>query len=200
MKLLYQGAEAKLYKKTDSVVKDRFSKKYRHPSLDSKIRKARTKREAKVLLKLQELKFPCSHYITHDEKNMQVEMEFIEGPMLKEVFEKDVKLHAQLIGKNIALLHKHGIIHGDLTTSNMILNNDQLHFIDFGLSFFSTKAEDMAVDLHVLKQALESKHYEVFEGAFAVVMKEYAKHHPDAQAVLKRLETVEKRGRHKQQY
>ena len=200
MQLIYQGAEAKLYKKINSVVKDRFLKTYRHPALDARLRKARTKREAKVLSKLQELKFPCSSYVGHDEKTMQLEMEYVQGPMLKEVFEKNPTLHAQLIGKNLALLHTHGIMHGDLTTSNMILNNDQVRFIDFGLSFFSDKVEDMAVDLHLLKQALESKHYEVFEGAFEVVLKTYAKHHPNADAVLKRLEIVEKRGRHKQQY
>ncbi len=200
MKLIYQGAEAKLFSDGKTVLKDRFAKNYRHPQLDSKLRKARTKREVKVLQKLKELNIPASHYISHNEDTMQLEMEFVPGPMLKEVFEKDYKLHASLIGKSIALLHKHGIIHGDLTTSNMILNNSELHFIDFGLSFFSDKPEDMAVDLHLLKEALESKHFTVCEGAFDVVLKEYKKHHPNAKEVLKRLEIVEKRGRYKQQY
>jgi TP53 regulating kinase-like protein len=195
--LIAQGAEAKLYKKEKSILKDRFLKTYRHPELDKRLRKSRTNREAKVLIKVADIKLPSSKYISHD--NQIIEMEYIPGDMLKNVFEKNYKFHAKLMGKNIALLHKHGIIHGDLTTSNMILNNDQLHFIDFGLSFFSNKIEDMAVDLHLLKQALESKHYSVFEGAFDAVMKEYSKHHPNAAEVFKRLELVEKRGRYKQQ-
>ncbi len=200
MKILFQGAEAKLYKEKDNLVKERFSKKYRHTVLDEKLRKSRTKREVKVLLKLKELNFPCSHYINHDENTMQITMDFIDGSLLKDVFEKDFKLHAQLIGKNIALMHKNGIIHGDLTTSNMIFYKNELYFIDFGLSFFSNKIEDMAVDLHLLKQALESKHYSVFERAFDIVLSEYAKYFKDADKVVKRLKVVEKRGRYKQQY
>lgn len=197
-KLIAQGAEAKIFKKEKSVLKDRFLKTYRHPELDKRLRKARTKREAKVMLKVKEI-IPTSRYISHNEDDMNIEMEFIEGDVLKNVFNKNYKVHAKVLGKNIALLHKHGIIHGDLTTSNMILNKD-IHFIDFGLSFFSDDAEDMAVDLHLLKQALESKHYEVFESAFDIIKKEYSKHHPNAKKILERLEIVEKRGRHKQQH
>ena len=200
MKLIYQGAEAKLYKKDVSVLKDRFAKQYRHPQLDVKLRRARTRREAKVLQKLTELKIPCSHYISHNDETMQLEMAFIEGPQVKEVFDKHYKIHAKLIAKQIALLHKNDIVHGDLTTSNMILKDGEVFLIDFGLSSFSTKPEDKAVDLHLLRQALESKHHVVVDGAFEIILKEYAKHYTDAPVVLKRLELVEKRGRHKQQY
>ncbi len=200
MKLIAQGAEAKLFRNEDVVVKDRFSKQYRHPELDAKLRKARTRREAKVLQKLQEMNFPASSYIEHDDKSMKLSMKFVPGSVLKNVFDNDFETLSRFVGKNIAILHASDIIHGDLTTSNMILNNDVLHFIDFGLSFFSNKIEDKAVDLHLLKQALESKHYEVFEKAFRIVVDEYTKHYSEAADVIKRLETVEKRGRYKQQY
>ena len=193
-----QGAEAKLFKTEDKVVKDRFVKTYRHPELDSKLRKSRTRREAKVLQKVKDL-IPSPEYIDHDDKEMTVEMKFIPGNVLKEVFDKDFAKYSKLMGKNVAILHNNDIIHGDLTTSNMIFNNE-LHFIDFGLSFFSKKTEDKAVDLHLLRQALESKHYSVFEDAFNLVLEEYSKHYPDASDVIKRLEVVEKRGRYKQQY
>ena len=196
--MLYQGAEAKLYKEGDFVVKDRFSKSYRHPELDMKLRKFRTKREAKVLQKISSL-IPSCEYVEHSDSEMKIKMKFIEGPMLKDVFENDVKLYSKLIGENVGILHKNDIIHGDLTTSNMIFN-EKLYFIDFGLSAFSDKDEDKAVDLHLLKQALESKHYEVFEGAFELILEEYKKVNPNAVSVLDRLEVVEKRGRHKQQY
>jgi Kae1-associated kinase Bud32 len=89
-----------------------------------------------------------------------------------------------------------GIIHGDLTTSNMILNSE-VFFIDFGLSFFSEKVEDKAVDLHLLRQALESKHYKVWEECFTAVRQGYEGTANDAELVLKRLEVVESRGRYK---
>ena len=200
MSIIYQGAEAKLHRNNSTVLKDRFAKKYRHPELDVKLRKARTRREAKVLQKLTELKIPCSQYISHDDKAMELQMQFIEGPMLKEVFDAHYETHAKLIAKQVALLHTHDIVHGDLTTSNMILNNGEVYLIDFGLSSFSTKDEDKAVDLHLLKQALESKHHLVFEGAFDIILKEYAKHYKGSASVLKRLEIVEKRGRNKQHY
>lgn len=199
MQQIAQGAEAKLFKNETTVVKDRFQKKYRHPALDSKLRKSRTKREAKVLQKLKELNFPASEYVSHDDETMQLQMRFVEGSVLKTVFDDDFERHSRLIGKNIALLHANDIIHGDLTTSNMI-SGKELHFIDFGLSFFSNKIEDKAVDLHLLRQALESKHHRVFEKAFKIVLEEYAKHYKEASDVIKRLEVVEKRGRYKQQY
>ena len=196
--MIAQGAEARLFKDGESVVKDRFVKTYRHPELDSKLRKTRTRREAKVLQKVKGL-IPSSEYISHDDKEMKISMKFVPGNVLKEVFDSNFIEYSKLIGENIAILHNNDIIHGDLTTSNMIMN-DNLHFIDFGLSFFSKKIEDKAVDLHLLRQALESKHHLVFENAYNLVLEEYSKNCQDASEVIKRLEIVEKRGRYKQQY
>ncbi|MEK6886258.1 MAG: KEOPS complex kinase/ATPase Bud32 [Nanoarchaeota archaeon] len=200
MTQIAQGAEAKLFKTGNIILKDRFTKKYRHPELDFKLRKARTKKESKILIKMKELNIPSSEYINHDEKEMKIEMKFVDGEILKTVFDSNFEKHSKLIGANIALMHKNDLIHGDLTTSNMILNNDTLHFIDFGLSFNSDKIEDKAVDLHLLRQALESKHFKVVEKAFKIVLSEYSKNYGKAKEVIERLNIVEKRGRHKQQY
>jgi len=94
------------------------------------------------------------------------------------------------------MLHNHLIIHGDLTTSNMILNKE-IYFIDFGLSFFSEKAEDKAVDLHLLKEGLESKHYRIWEECFRCALEAYRKEANKSSETLKRLEIVEKRGRYR---
>jgi len=101
------------------------------------------------------------------------------------------------IGESVAKLHDAGIIHGDLTTSNMILHKGRVCFIDFGLSFFSHKIEDKAVDLHLLKQALESRHYRIWENCIKYALNGYKKTNPQHRDVLNRLENVEKRGRHK---
>ena len=194
-KLIAQGAESKLYLNKGNIIKDRFRKKYRIKEIDEKLRKFRTKRESKILEKLSSINFPCPELIETDKKE-KIIMENIKGQLIKDIFEENHKKLSEEIGEKVALLHNNNIIHGDLTTSNMIFNKE-VYFIDFGLSFFSHKIEDKAVDLHLLKQALESKHYKVWEKAFKLVSKNYKKNAENSAEILKRLEKVEKRGRYK---
>ena len=213
MNLIAQGAEAKLYKEEDTLVKDRIKKSYRIEELDKRIRKFRTKREAKVLGKLNSLGF-VPKVIDNDEKQ-KIVMEFINGETLRDYLtSSNYKELMQELGKKIALIHNKNIIHGDLTTSNFICQKSkisehagnsknfpafkkEIYFIDFGLSFESHKIEDKAVDLHLLKQALESKHYKIFEKAYKIALKAYEKEADQGSEVIKRLELVEKRGRYK---
>ncbi len=196
MKQIAQGAEAKLYLTDNKIIKDRFEKDYRIKEIDVRLRKSRTKREAKIINKLAEISFPSPKLIKSDDKE-KIIMEFIKGPKVRDILEeKDYKKLSEEIGKKIAILHNNTLIHGDLTTSNMILNKE-IYFIDFGLSFFSHKIEDKAVDLHLLKQALESKHYKIWEKCFKAAIAGYKKESKDSEEVFKRLETVEKRGRYK---
>ncbi|MBW2974818.1 Kae1-associated serine/threonine protein kinase [Candidatus Woesearchaeota archaeon] len=196
MKKIAQGAEAKLYLIDNKVIKDRFRKDYRIKEIDERLRKSRTKREAKVFEKLALISFPSPRLIETDEKE-KIMMEFIKGKKVRDIIEKeDYEKLSEEIGRKIAVLHKNNIIHGDLTTSNMILDKE-IYLIDFGLSFFSHKTEDKAVDLHLLKQALESKHYRIWERCFDSAIKGYKKEAEDGPDVLKRLEKVGKRGRYK---
>ena len=195
-KLIAQGAESKLFFEDNKIIKDRLRKGYRLKEIDEKLRKFRTKREAKVLEELRKINFPAPKLFFNDGRQ-KIEMEFIQGQLLKNVLEKKncLKLSEE-IGKKVAVLHNNGIIHGDLTTSNMILNKE-IYFIDFGLSFFSKKAEDKAVDLHLLRQALESKHYKIWEKCFKAVLSSYKKNAENSMETLKRLDIVESRGRYK---
>ena len=196
MEKIGDGAEAIIYKDIN-VIKDRVKKSYRHPDIDLKLRKFRTRREAKVLTKLQELKFPSPILIKMDDKFMKIEMEHISGPKLRDKLkQEDYKKLSKEIGKLVAFLHNNTIIHGDLTTSNMLLDHDKLFFIDFGLSFFSHKVEDQAVDIHLFKQALESKHYKIAESCWKEFLKGYQDNNKFKE-VMERLEKVELRGRYK---
>lgn len=194
-KLIAQGAEAKLFRSENKSVKERIKKSYRLKQIDEKIRKSRTKREAKMLKKLNFV--PKVLYV--DEKKKIIEMEFIDGKLVKDVLDnvnkEKRKEICKKIGKNIAELHNLNIIHGDLTTSNFIFNK-KVYFIDFGLSFISNRVEDKAVDLHLLKQALESKHYRHFEECFGFVLDGYKKV-KDFEKIVNRLGKVESRGRYK---
>ena len=151
--------------------------------------------EAKVLQKLANINFPSPKLLKNDGKENLV-IEKIDGKLVKDVLDKNYKKLAVEIGKKVAILHNNSIIHGDLTTSNMILNKE-IYFIDFGLSFFSDKAEDKAVDLHLLKEALESKHYKIWEKCIKIALDAYRKEANMASETLKRLEVVEKRGRYR---
>ena len=121
-------------------------------------------------------------------------MNFIKGDKIRDVLNKKPEL-AEEIGEKVAAIHNAGIIHGDLTTSNMILKNE-IYFIDFGLSFFSEKIEDKAVDIHLFKQALESKHYKIWEKAFKYFLKGYNKA-KNYKQIMERFKIVEARGRYK---
>lgn len=343
-KIMAQGAEAVLIKKGGVLVKRRVKKGYRILELDEKIRKLRTRSESKLLEKAEKV-VPTPRVLKVDEKTTEIDMEFISGLKLSENLDdlKNWQEVCEFIGKNIAKLHDIGIVHGDLTTSNMIwqekknellpskklekqlaelkklnlpknefaifgsgplairgikdaddldiivkpklwkmlakkypvkdatyerevwieignidilknwkpwfedsdklieeadiidgvrfvklehviswkksFNRDKdqvdikstenylknsgsgkLYFIDFGLGFANARVEDKAVDLYLIKEALEAKHFLNFDKFFERVLESYKKSSKNADEVLKRLSMVEKRGRYKQNY
>lgn len=199
MQQIARGAEAVLFRDKERILKERLSKSYRLPQIDESLRKFRTRREAKVLQKLEEMKFPAPHLVEFCDKRMSILMDFIPGEQLKEVIEDDYQLLTKEIGEKVALLHANDLVHGDLTTSNMLKHKEsgELNFIDFGLSFFSDKVEDKAVDLFLLDRALESKHYKIYPEVFERVLESYKENYPGAEEVLKRFEKVKGRGRNK---
>ena len=196
-KLIAQGAEAKIFLNKGIITKDRIPKLYRHPQLDNQIRIRRTKSEAKILTKALKTKANVPKVLNVGKFSLQIE--HIKGDKLSETLnsyseKKQFKIMQQL-GEQVALLHKNNIIHGDLTTSNTILSNNKLVLIDFGLGFISTKIEDKAVDIHLIKQALEAKHFQNHENLFNEFKKNYI--WEDSKKILERLKIVEKRGRYK---
>ncbi|MBS3108328.1 Kae1-associated serine/threonine protein kinase [Candidatus Woesearchaeota archaeon] len=194
MKEIARGAEAVLYLDNGKLIKDRVKKNYRIDEIDNALRKMRTKREVKLLEKSSEL-INVPNVIKSGEG--KIVMDFIEGKLcrdfLNDLSKSRRKKICKDIGSTIKKLHDGDIIHGDLTTSNMILKEGKVYFIDFGLGFVSSKIEDKAVDLHLLKQALTSKHYEIADECFNEIFKAYK---PDKN-FLERFDKVEGRGRYK---
>ena len=202
-KIISRGAEAIILEdkegKKDIVKKQRIKKSYRIPEIDEKLRKYRTRTEARIIEKLQNI-INVPKIIKIDENLREIDMEFIDGKKLSDHLDNlaDKEAVCRQIGEQIAKLHDLGIIHGDLTTSNIILKDNKVYFIDFGLSFMSSSIEDKAVDLHLLRQALEAKHFKYWHILFSSVKEGYKKSkHFDE--VMKRFEKVEKRGRYKSQ-
>ncbi len=194
MREIARGAEAVLYEDKDRIIKHRSKKKYRIKELDDELRKQRTRREANLLIKI-----PIPHPKLIDSDNKEkIVMEKIKGRKLRDILDKKPEL-AKKIGELVAELHNHNIIHGDLTTSNMILNKKEgVMFIDFGLSFYSHKIEDKAVDIHLFKQALNSKHHKVYDKALKEFLKGYKKINKYKE-ILNRLKKVEMRGRYRKE-
>ncbi len=186
---MIQGAEAEVEIQEDKVIKKRPEKKYRHPELDKRIRKQRTQTEFSSMQKARrnDVNVPK----VEKESDYVLNMEKIEGKTLQEDFRPEKMIE---VGRNVQKLHGSGLVHGDLTTKN-IMSNGETTLIDFGLSGDSTGVEDRAVDLHLLKQILESSHPEHFEEAWNNFLENYR---PEfREEVLERLEEVEERGRYK---
>lgn len=200
MKTISLGAEAKIILQDGIIIKQRIPKPYRLKQIDNKLIKYRTRREARLLKRLQPI-IPVPEILEVSEPEGRIQMSYIKGDKLSEHLdnysnEKRIKLCKQ-IGKQVALMHNENIIHGDLTTSNMILKDDKVYFIDFGLGFIDPKIEHKAVDLHLIKQALESRHYQHYESSFSELIKSYKKYCKNSEEILERLEKVESRGRYK---
>jgi tRNA A-37 threonylcarbamoyl transferase component Bud32 len=270
-KTLAQGAEAIITLENNQITKNRIKKSYRIPTLDERLRKSRTKSEAKIINKLQNI-IPVPKIIKSDDKK-EIIMEYINGKKLSDNLENlNYQSICKQIAENIEKIHNNGIIHGDLTTSNMIYveeNSDNINnklkesnvlaypdlatnnkinnifkesektannslaidnknsaklsskrrqlsinnqssnseiansksnvfFIDFGLAFHSQKIEDKAVDLHLLRQALEAKHFTICQVCWKIILDNYKPEKRDE--ILNRIKIIESRGRYKEKY
>jgi len=160
MKLIFQGAEAKIYLDRGRIIKERINKNYREKELDSFLRKLRTRKEAKLLsdVKRVGVKVP----ILFKTEQFRLEMEYIDGIKLRKLLNKIINCRkfCKKIGEDVSKIHLADIIHGDLTTSNIIVKNNELYFIDFGLGVETKNLEQKASDLLNLFQNLRSVHYE----------------------------------------
>ena len=188
-----RGAEAVVSIEDDKVVKDRVEKGYRHESIDERLRSERTETETRLMEKAD--KYGANVPEILDVENSKIEMENIEGVLLKEKIESKPEIMEE-VGENVARIHSAEIIHGDLTTSNIKISDGEAYLLDFGLSFSSDRIEDKAVDIHLLKQVLESSHPEVAEKGWNFFKEGYESYEKSGE-VLDQLKEVEKRGRYK---
>ncbi|BFI73712.1 O-sialoglycoprotein endopeptidase [Nanoarchaeota archaeon] len=184
------------YEKNKIVLKYRYKKKYRNEIIDKEFRKYRTRIERKILERLYNL-INIPKLLYYNEDNGIIIMEYIEGYKLSEYLEKlNYEEILYNIGKYIGIMHKNKIVHGDLTTGNIIYNGN-IYFIDFGLSFFSNRIEDYAVDLHLFKETFESNHWRISD-KFNIILEGYKEGFPEKyNEILHRLKVVESRGRYK---
>jgi len=204
MQVLYQGAESRIYLDTfdgqEVVVKERIAKGYRIKRLDEELRKLRTRKEVKLLTEVRKLGILTPKIFNVDEKNHKIIMENIKGERLKEylnsVSPDEIKPICFQLGKLIGKLHSNNIVHGDLTTSNMILNDEQIYFIDLSLGEFTQRIEDKGIDMKLLKEAIKSTHFKIFDEVWNNILLGYKEGYKESDLVLNQLKEIEKRARY----
>jgi Kae1-associated kinase Bud32 len=185
-----RGAEAVITLDDGLVRKYRLPKNYRLPEIDESLRQERTMREARITSEARRCGVPTP--IISDVSRFELQMEHLDGEKLRDVISKDL---SERVGELTGRLHSCGIIHGDLTTSNMILSSGRIYFIDFGLSFHDPSVEAQGVDVHVYFQTLQSTH-DGSDELIEAFKRGYCSSYPGAVDVLKRVDEIKARGRY----
>ncbi|CDU17447.1 EKC/KEOPS complex subunit BUD32, putative [Plasmodium yoelii] len=223
--LISAGSDAKIYKcdfiGKEAIKKVIYRKYYRHKKIDSKIRKLRISNEIKFTKKLASLNIDVPYLYFVDTKEKSLYFEYVNGCTINNILKSITQYQPNIpkfIGITLAKIHNGNVIHGDFTTSNLILRysyineneifnnlnnapyelNDiteiKLCVIDFGLSFLSASVEDKAVDLFVLLKAIKSFHSE-FPKLEEDILLGYETQSNNFDLISKKLETVKQRGR-----
>jgi TP53 regulating kinase-like protein len=185
------------------VSKHRVPKPYRFPELDRWIRDRRTLHEARVITSLRRLGIPCPAILLMDRSEATLYLQLIEGVELKKVLDslpaEEVERLANELGRMVGRMHRGGIAHGDLTTSNIMLDRmGNLYLIDFGLSAITDDLEELAVDIHLLDRSLESVHHRLR----AAFMRSFLKGYATAagmdflQTLIEKVKEIRSRGRY----
>ncbi|MEM0200785.1 MAG: KEOPS complex kinase/ATPase Bud32 [Candidatus Micrarchaeaceae archaeon] len=184
-----KGAEAVIEVHTfygkNVIIKTRLEKKYRVKILDEKLRYSRTRREARILLKLNKLDINVPKLIAVGKYSLM--MSFIDGTLMRDLPE-NIELIGD-IGKEVKKMHISGIVHGDLTPANIIIKENSPFIIDFGLAEVSNSLEEKAIDLLLFKRSVSKKAFELF-------LEGYVEKNHESKKILDKLKEVELRGRY----
>lgn len=205
-RLLYKGAEADVVKAKwcglDAVYKVRKRLPYRLKSLDSQIRRLRTLHEAEMIASAKRARVSTPYLYFVDPVGATIVMEYVRGPRMKDLVSSAPRAQVSLLfrelGAVVARLHEAGIMHGDVTTANVVKRGDELVFLDFGLSVHSSRIEDHAVDLRLIKETIVGAHSDVAQAALDSLLGGYGEvaGETESRAVFRQLRAIERRGRY----
>ena len=202
MKLINRGAEADVYStawnKKKAILKIRKQKSYRNSLLDQKIRNQRTIRESQIISQVKSFGISTPLIYFMDTIKCSILMQKIDGKIVRDLKDNNIVNICGEIGRVVGLMHKNGIMHGDLTTSNFIVDKKKLFLIDFGLASRTEKPDDHAVDLRLFKEILNSAHAKVMEKSWKNFQKGYSKSVGTkyCKKILDLVAVIESRGRY----
>ncbi len=175
---------------------------YRLPALDNAIRFQRTLREAEMLHAAKRAGVSAPHLYYVDPGAATLVIEHVDGPRVKDIVSElppgEVEHIFETLGRSTAELHSSGIMHGDLTTANLIRRDGTLVFLDFGLSLYTDRIEDHAVDLRLIKETVQGAHSAIADHALKSLFAGYELGVGGARsrATLRQLRSIERRGRY----
>ncbi|MCY3410038.1 MAG: Kae1-associated serine/threonine protein kinase [Candidatus Heimdallarchaeota archaeon] len=198
------GAESEVfsgkYLDYEVIAKHRFRKEYRAEAIDTMLRKNRSIQEVRLLNSAKQIGVRVPYLLDFDKEEWIIVMQKITGKPMREHMHRDEEFLREkfhIIGQYMGRLHFNNIVHGDLTTSNVIVDDEEnIWFIDFGLGFVSTQIEDKAVDILVLKHTLTSSHHSAMAVSLESFLKGYKEENPEMEKIMKRLKKVEDRIRY----
>ena len=204
MEIIKRGAEAILYidhfEGMKVLVKERIKKSYRLEALDKKLRVERTRREANLMREARKVGVNTPQIFYVDEENCKIVMEFIDGKRLKDILdswsEEKIERTFVEVGKSVGKMHSADIIHGDLTTSNILVRDDAIYFIDFGLGYFSKRIEDKGTDLNLFREAIRATHPKLLNLCWQNIVIGYKQTFVEWEKVLEKVDEIEKRARY----
>ena len=202
MKLVNRGAEADVYStlwnKKQAILKVRKKKSYRNSILDQKIRKQRTIRESQIISQVKSFGISTPLIYFMDTNKCSILMQYIDGKIIRDMENSNIVKICSDIGRIVGIMHKNGIMHGDLTTSNFIVDKKKLFLIDFGLASRTEKPDDHAIDLRLFKEILNSAHAKVMEKSWKNFQKGYSKAVglKYSKKILNLVAVIESRGRY----
>jgi len=203
MRLIRRGAEAELYRTEflglPAVFKERVVKRYRHPQLDRGLRTSRLRTEARLLQEARRIGLRVPLIYDLDPEENRLVLEDVQGPQFKEHFAKVPAKErlglARELGRAVALLHRHDLVHGDLTTSNILVTPSGLCFLDLSMGEHSAELEAKGVDLHLLIEAFHSAHPGC-DRELEAVLSAYRGAYRDGARVVAKAEEIARRGRY----
>ena len=202
MKLIKTGAEADIFTtswdNSQAILKIRKPKNYRNPILDSSIRKQRTVKESQMISEAKSFGIPTPLVYFVNLSNSSITMQLIPGKPIHDLPNSKIVSLSEKMGKLVGQMHKNGIMHGDLTTSNFIFHKNKIYVIDFGLSQKTIKPEDHAVDLRLIKEILNSAHAEIIDKTWPKFLKGYKSIVGSSKyfKIVKLVSDIESRGRY----
>ena len=205
-RLLYRGAEADVvlgdWQGLPAVFKVRKPLTYRLAALDQEIRRQRTAHEAEMIRHAKRAGVATPFLYHLDLQSSTIVMEYVGGKMLRDLAgrmtEKDAEEPFFKFGEGVARLHAAGMMHGDLTTANLVSREGTLVFLDFGLAHRTSRLEDHAVDLRLIKETLVGAHPGIARAALDALFRGYEARAgaPKSRRVRSQLRNIERRGRY----
>jgi len=217
---LHLGAEAEVWSGTwmgrQAVRKIRRKRGWRHPNLEKRLGFRRLLSEARLLIRARRVGLEVPAIWDVDLDRGILVMEMLPGRPLIELLRDENSTQEMITnslynsGALVRRLHRLAITHGDLSTNNILINQDfSAQLVDFGLASIDYEVERFGIDLHVIDEILGASHPSI-EGAIDIFLSGYVEEEsrlgpakeqtggfvPSANSVMKRLEQVRSRVRY----